>query len=263
MCPALFGAVRRRLGAAGECGHRLRTTARRLGMSAYHRATALNYDARLFARRRVTSAGPYHSHELIASHASDHLLRALAATADPDATIYDIGAYAGSYALPLAATEPDRTVIAFEPDAVSRQRLRANRDRTAPAGDLFVQPVGVGATAGRRPFYRSSFPKLSSFDRADATRWGASVRRVVSVPVRTLDDLTSLPPPDQIKIDVEGLAPAVLSGATRTITRHRPTLFVEPHDRPGANRTASVFDWCADHGYRVVAHHGMLICRPE
>ena len=263
MRSAPFGAVRRRLGAVGEWGHQLRTTARRLGMSAYHRATALNYDARLFARRRATPAGPYRSYEPVTSHAADPLLEALATTAGPEATIYDVGAYAGSYALPLAATEPDRTVVAFEPDAASRRRLRANRDRTAPAGDLLIQPVGVGAAAGRRPFYRSSFPKLSSFDRADATRWGARVCRVVSVPVRTLDALTSLPPPDQIKIDVEGLAPAVLSGATRTITEHQPTLFVEPHDRPGADRTAAILDWCADHGYSVTTHRSMLVCHPD
>ena len=260
---AALHAVSRRLGSAEDWCRGLRATARRFGMRAYHRATALNYRGRLFAPVRSTAAGSYRSHELVASHAFDPLLTALAATADPDDTIYDIGAYAGGYALPLAAAAPERTVVAVEPDTASQRRLRANRDRTAPDGTVLVRPVGVGAESERRPFYRSSFPKLSSFDRADATRWGARVTRVDTVRIRTLDALTErLPAPDQIKIDVEGLAPAVLAGATETVARHRPTLFVEPHDRPGADRTGAIRSWCAEHGYTTTDRDGALVCRP-
>jgi len=241
---------------------RLGRIGRRLGMAAYHGAAAINYDRRLVARRRSTPAGPYRSYEPVPTHASDPLLAALAASAGPAETIYDLGAYAGGYALPLA-DRPDRTVVAVEPGPASRERLRANRERTAPAGELLVAPVGVGAEAGRRPFYRSSFPKLSSFDRADATRWGARVRAVASVPVVTLDDLAAeYPPPDHVKIDVEGLAPAVLAGGTTTIETHRPTLYVEPHDRPGADRTAAIRRWCHDHGYESAARERALVCRP-
>jgi len=260
---AALHALGRRLGSAGDWYRGLRRIARRLGTRAYHRATALNYRGRLLAPKRPTAAGSYRSYEPVASHAFDPLLAALAATAGPDDTIYDIGAYAGGYALPLTADRPGRTVVAVEPDTASRRRLRANRDRTAPDGTVLVRPVGVGAGDGHRLFYRSSFPKLSSFDRADATRWGAHITGVESVRIRTLDTLTErFPAPDQIKIDVEGLAPAVLAGATETVARHRPTLFVEPHDRPGADRTGAVRSWCAEHGYTATDRDGALVCRP-
>ena len=256
-------AVGRRFVSAGDWCRGLRGTARRVGMSLYHGAAALNYRGRLLAPERPTAAGPYRSYEPVVSHAFDPLLAALAATAAPDDTIYDIGAYAGGYALPLAADSPERTVVAIEPDTASRERLRANCDRTIPDGTVLVQPVGVGATNKRRPFYRSSFPKLSSFDRADATRWGAHTTGVESVRIRTLDTLTErLPAPDHIKIDIEGLAPAALAGATETVARHRPTLFVEPHDRPGADRTGAIRTWCAKHGYTVTNRDGALVCRP-
>ncbi|ERH10176.1 MAG: methyltransferase, FkbM family [halophilic archaeon J07HX64] len=256
-------AVSRRLGSAGNWYRGLRKTTRQVGMRAYHRATALNYRGRLLAPERLTTAGPYRSYELVTSHAFDPLLAALAATVGPDDTVYDIGAYAGGYALPLAADTPRRTVVAVEPDTASRRRLRANRDRTAPDGTVLVRPVGVGAADEHRPFYRSSFPKLSSFDRADATRWGAHVTGVETARIRTLDTLTErLPAPDHIKIDVEGLAPAVLAGAAETVARHRPTLFVEPHDRPGADRTGAIRAWCTEHGYTATDRNGALVCRP-
>lgn len=241
---------------------RLNRASRRLGMAAYHGAAAINYDRRLFPRRRSTPAGPYHSYEPVATHASDPLLAALAAAAEPVDTIYDLGTYAGGYALPLAG-HPDRTVVAVEPDPASRRRLRANRQRTAPEGELLVCPVGVGADAGHRPFYRSSFPKLSSFERADATRWGARVRAVESVPVVTLDELAAdCPAPDHVKIDVEGLAPAVLAGGSATIATHRPMLYIEPHDRPEADRTGAIRRWCQDHDYEIRTRERALVCRP-
>ena len=264
MREAVLDPIRRQFGAAGDWCARFRQTARRAGMWAYHRGTAFNHEHRLLARRHTTVAGPYRSYEPVTTHGSDPLLDALTEAAGPGDTIYDIGAYAGDYALPLAANAPDRTVVAVEPNPVSRRHLHANRQRTAPEGRLLVCPTGVGAECGRRPFYCSSFPKLSSFDATDATRWGARVTRVEPVPVCPLDTLVGrFPAPDQIKIDVEGLAPAVLSGATETLDRHRPTLFVEPHDRPGADRQGSIRARCDEHGYSVTERDGALVCRPE
>ena len=54
----------------------------------------------------------------------------------------------------------------------------------------------------------------------------------VEVPVVALDDLRpllDLPPPDFVKVDVEGFEDEVLRGARRTVEAHRPTLMVEVH----------------------------------
>ena len=56
--------------------------------------------------------------------------------------------------------------------------------------------------------------------------------QTVEVPVVALDDLRpllGLPPPDFVKVDVEGFEDEVLRGARRTIEAHRPALMVEVH----------------------------------
>lgn len=58
--------------------------------------------------------------------------------------------------------------------------------------------------------------------------------RPVTTPVRTVDGLCNhmgLGRVDFIKADVEGAEAAVLSGARRTLLRHRPALLLEIEDR--------------------------------
>jgi hypothetical protein len=89
-----------------------------------------------------------------------------------------------------------------------------------------------------------------------------------------------LPPPDFMKIDVEGLETAVLDGAADTIEGARPQLFVEIHGADPAGKTASargVLERLAPLGYRFRhlesgaevpagaperASTGHLICEP-
>ncbi len=243
---------------------RITRAVRRLGFRLYHRLQAANYATEAVARSTATPGGTIHTYELADTHGDDALLAALVDRAGPGDVIYDVGAYTGAYALALAVDHPDRTVVAVEPNPRSVRRLERNRERTDPDGKILVQAVGLGESEGAAPFYRSSFPKLSSFDRTDATRWGARVRAVESVPVRPLDSLVGdLPPPDQVKLDVEGHAPAVLRGATETLDRHRPVLYVETHDRPGADRTAAIERIATDHDYRVRHTDGGLVCTPR
>ncbi len=236
---------------------------RRLGFGAYHSLRSLNYRSEFYARPVRTAAGEIRTYELVNSHGDDPLLATVKANAGAAATIYDIGAYVGEYALALAVDSPDRTVVAFEPDPRHCEQFQKNRARTAPAGDVTLRAVGVGEQTGDREFYRSSFPKLSSFDRADATRWGATVRSRQRVPIHTLDSLAAeLPPPDHIKIDTEGHAPAVLRGATALVEQHQPILYIETHDRPGTDRTAAIREWCDTQGYAVHTREAFLLCYP-
>jgi hypothetical protein len=63
-----------------------------------------------------------------------------------------------------------------------------------------------------------------------------------------LDGLQHLPPPNLIKIDVEGAEALVLGGANRSLQRHRPQLVIEMHDAPVA---IEVIDLLIDAGYVV------------
>jgi len=137
-----------------------------------------------------------------------------------------------------------------------------------------VHTIGLGERAGERRFYRSSYPKLSSFDRAAAARWGARVAAIDRVPVARLDDLVrttgdaeppqgEIPAPDAIKVDAEGAEVAVLRGGRKTIESHRPLLVLEHHgDGPGD--AGALRTWLRERDYRIEDLGATWICwHPE
>jgi hypothetical protein len=71
------------------------------------------------------------------------------------------------------------------------------------------------------------------------------------VPVATIDSYTEAGelPPDLIKIDAEGAELAILRGAEKTLSSHRPTIIFESW--PGER--GELFRFLAGAGYRVAA----------
>lgn len=239
--------------------------ARGVAYGVYHRLTRANYEREWISRRNRTPAGTFRCYELCNRHGDDRMLAELTDCCGPADVVYDVGANVGVYALALASAAPDRRIVAFEPDPSSVDRLRANVRLNGFEDRIDVRPWGLGNENGERPFYRSTYPELSAFDRASASRWEASVAGVVHVPVRRLDDvLRERPSPDVLKLDVEGAAPAVLRGGRETLERHRPTVFLEVHedglegDVPGAVRRQ-----LAELPYDVRERKGYWRCDPE
>jgi FkbM family methyltransferase len=236
---------------------RARRRVERLARRTYDGLRALNY-RHGFATPKRTVAGTHWSYELLDTHTRDTGLAVLARL-PPGAVVVDVGAHVGEYAVPLSLR--GQTVHAVEPNPVAVARLERNRRRND--ADLDVHPVGLGATPGERAFYRSSSPKLSSFDRAAATRWDARVTGVERVPVRTLDGLRdtdpTLPPPDALKVDTEGAELAVLRGGRATVERHHPTIVLEHHADAGGTPDA-LRSWLRDRAYRIADHGETWVC---
>ena len=232
--------------------------ARRLGYRAYFRATAYNYERRLLARPNRTPAGVVWTYDLLNRHGRDGMLAALADHVGFGDVCYDVGANVGIYAVALATRGP--RVVAFEPSPPAVERLRATVARNRLAGRVAVHACGLGDETATRPFFVSTYPELSGFDRESATRWGGTVHRRTTAPVRQLDELAT-PPPDLLKLDVEGAGPAVLRGGRETLATHRPTLFVETHETglPGdpAGEMRVLLD---DLGYTVDDRDGFWVC---
>ncbi|THE65676.1 FkbM family methyltransferase [Salinadaptatus halalkaliphilus] len=244
----------------------------------YHRLAALNYDRRFHSRNNSTPAGTIRCYEPITRHANDAMLSELDAVCGPTDVIVDVGAHVGIYALALATDEPDRRVAAFEPPSAVADRFRANLALNGLGGRIDLHACALGERDGRRTFYRSSNPELSAFDRAAATRWGATVLDVRSVPVRRLDSLVtglepsgadapaldSLASPDVIKVDVEGAAPSVLRGARAVLETDEPTVFVERHDDGlGGNAPAETTEVMLDLSYDMRSRTGYWRFEPR
>ena len=152
------------------------------------------------------------------------VLAVLSRHLEPGMTFYDVGANIGLYAL-MASTEvgPNGRVLAFEPEENNLRFLKIN----AKAGRVIdVHGVAVGASDGTVMFDRRGGAMSGRVMRS-----GDQAAEAVQVSVRSIDSLVEAgaPPPNAIKIDVEGLEGDVLKGATETLARYRPLLICEMH----------------------------------
>lgn len=128
--------------------------------------------------------------------------------------VWDLGANIGDHARQYL--DWGKQVVAFEPHPVTFQCLVHN------CPEAVCHNVAASDAAGVLQF--------ASSDNVGASRVRPDGEW--SVFALALDDMPALPPPDFVKIDVEGWEPNVITGMAGTITRHRPILFVEMN--PGA-----------------------------
>jgi len=154
--------------------------------------------------------------------------RIFASLTDP--VFYDVGANDGVFSLGYAATS--RVVHAFEPSEQACSRL-VDRARERGITNIAVHRVALADTAGTMTLHRFSDDTFNSlYPRADDQLAHYSLRAAVSeeVGVVRLDDFVSaerMPPPDVMKIDIEGAELFALRGATQTIRSAMPVILVE------------------------------------
>ena len=75
-------------------------------------------------------------------------------------------------------------------------------------------------------------------------------------PIVSIDGICEekrLPPPDFVKIDVEGLEEQVITGMKNTLKEHGPDLMIEMHgpDRPRKESSLRITTLLAAMGYRI------------
>lgn len=260
------------IGRSSHVARRALRLARHLPDGAYYELSTRNYRRRGVATRKRVRERSFRSYELYDRHGNDWLLAALLDRCRDGDRIVDVGANTGVYALSVAAERPEATVVAIEPNPETVERLRANVEASGFEKRIAILPVGLGAEATTLPFYRSSYHELSSFNRYNAERWGARVVDVEEVAVTTLDELVSdveIPPPDHLKIDVEGFGHEVLRGARETLATHRPFVYVEPHatgddeDERTGSAAAGIRALLEAHDYAIIPGEDAWVCVPE
>lgn len=167
----------------------------------------------------------------------------------PGDVVVEVGANIGALTLPMAhAVAPSGLVIAFEPQRavheVLSMTLAVNASQRAFI-DLRLQ--AVGAAPGTATIARLPMDGLNNFGGVSLNSGGEGVD---AVPVVTIDSL-NLPALRLLKADCEGMEAEVIAGATETIRRCRPILYLED-DR--ADRSEALHRAVLALGYRLALH---------
>jgi FkbM family methyltransferase len=150
----------------------------------------------------------------------------LAQTVQPGSAFYDIGASVGYFTLLGARlVGPEGRVVAFEPLPENVRTLRRNLALNR-LENATVIGAAVAATGGRAVLALGEQPM---WGRVVDHAWG---RPAVEVDRLAIDELVAarrIPPPDYVKIDVEGGETEVIAGMRETIGAHRPWIMCEVH----------------------------------
>jgi FkbM family methyltransferase len=184
------------------------------------------------ARLSLAHLPPVHSQarELARGSLEPNVQRILATLIEPGFVVYDIGANVGFFTV-LAArlTGPMGSVYSLEPAPHCAAAVAANAELNGLANVTVLQRA-AGRAAGRERLYvvaDQSWSHLESRGRHPLTT------DALEVEVAAIDDLVAggeLPPPDLVKLDVEGSEVDVLAGMRRTIAEHRPRVVCELHE---------------------------------
>jgi len=178
----------------------------------------------------------------------------------PGDVVYDIGANVGLYARFLARFGAGQ-VMAFEPMSENIELLRANVALAGPdASRIRVLTLAVGDKDGNELLQvddvmsaTASLDRLNDGEASFGRKTYGLPPRTEAVRVAKLDTLIAegLPPPQVMKVDVEGAEGWVLEGAARTLAEHRPALAIELHGLDKAERVLGLLE---QHGYLAFAH---------
>ena len=150
------------------------------------------------------------------------VLRLVAETVRPGDTVWDIGANVGLFSFAAAvAAGPDGRVLSVEADTVLVGLLRRSAAAGTRHAPVEVLPAAVAEECGVARFCIAKRNRSTSHLDGFGTTQTGGIRATELVPTIALDWLAShFPPPDVIKIDVEGAEVGVLSGGPAVLRAH-------------------------------------------
>lgn len=139
------------------------------------------------------------------------------------ATILDVGANVGQFAVACAKVYPEAQIYSFEPNPACIAQLRKH---VAPLGNVTVHDVALGEQEGEVEFHVNSHSHSSSILPLASAHLDAFPEAresgLIKVKLATLDSLfenRALPGPVLLKLDVQGYELQVLQGARRLLER--------------------------------------------
>jgi FkbM family methyltransferase len=161
--------------------------------------------------------------------------------------VIEVGANIGTHTVSMArAVGPEGQVIAIEPQPVIHQNLCANIALNSLT-NVMTHQCACGAHKTRMMIPRVIYSQPGNFGGVALQESGEGL----AIDVHRLDDLFDLPELKLIKVDVEGMEQAVLTGADRILRVLRPILYVE-NDR--IQNSQSLIELIWRFGYKAWWH---------
>ena len=181
---------------------------------------------------RATPPSHAHARLILIGDLDVPVQEALRRTVPVGGVVYDVGANVGFFtALAARMVGAGGHVIAFEPIVAAAKLAHEAALRSHLADRVEVRTAAVGA--------RSGTARMCSVAAGGIWSHMSTVRdphpltiEEVEVPLVSLDDVVAAgaPPPDVVKVDVEGAEGDVLRGGRRLLAEHRPIVVCEMHD---------------------------------
>ena len=204
--------------------------------------------------------------EIRRAHEVDHeapLIHRIFESLEAGDRIFDIGANIGILTLLMArhGDDPERRLLAFEPEPRNHERLRRNVELNGLAGRVTPVRMALGATEGEADLYIRGGPGEGRH--SIAARAGST--GTIRVPVTTASAYARDHDqwPHVVKIDVEGAEGQVLAGMDDLIREHPPReIFLEIHPKGDEDRmpaalsstgapTPTIDEWLTARGYTL------------
>ena len=183
-------------------------------------------------------------------------LGALQRLVKPDSVVYDVGANIGLYARFMLQQFGARCVVCFEPMTENRAMLEDNIRAGDCARQVQIMPWALCDKEGEEDLQvddmmsgSATLDRVTGGNAANGRKQYGMEALTEKVSVARLDQLVAshhLPPPNVIKVDIEGAEGLMLEGARETLRQHQPDLLIELH---GASVAGSVFSTLTSLGY--------------
>jgi FkbM family methyltransferase len=159
------------------------------------------------------------------------LLRNASELVRPGAVVWDVGANQGLFALAAAGLAGQHGfVYAFEPDTFLVGLLRRSAKLNPASAPMEVIPCAVSDQVGLARFRIAERARsANALESAEGSSQMGGVRESQTVMTVSLDWCLEqgFPPPDVMKIDVEGAELSVLRGAGELLRRAKPAILIE------------------------------------
>lgn len=178
----------------------------------------------------------------------EHEISLFSRLVKPTDTVWEIGSNTGSQSTALSKMVPQGKFVGFEPQIelykIFTSNLTLNNCENAmPLCFALGDEDGIIDLPGMNYHQPNNFGALTLLGEKHASK--------DKVELRKIDSLTWLPPPNFIKMDVEGMEVNVLNGGKKVIAEHMPIMYVE-NDR--VEHSEKLIETLWDFGYKLFWH---------